>query len=61
MKEIKEIMMDSVYCEEVIICANKRRGSGESPDDPVRIIIEVYTKDGQLIAERDDWLNKTLS
>ncbi len=43
---------DTVKCEEVIICFNKRLGKG-TEDDPVRIVLQVFTKDGEIIAERD--------
>lgn len=44
--------MDTVKCEEVIICYNKRLGKG-TEDDPVRIVLQVFTKDGKIIAERN--------
>lgn len=44
--------MDTVFCKEVIISTIKRRGLGTELS-PVRIITEVYEKDGTLIAEKD--------
>ena len=38
-------------CEEVIITQEKR-GKG-TEDDPVRLVVQVYAKDGTLIAESD--------
>lgn len=43
--------MDSVCVMEVIVCTKTRRGNGI--DDPIRIITEVFTKEGVLIAEYD--------
>lgn len=43
---------DTVKCEEVIICFNKRIGKGVE-GDPVRIVLQVFTKKGEIIAERD--------
>lgn len=43
--------MDLVIIQEVIICTKKRRGDGIN--DPIRVITEVFTKDGKLIAEHD--------
>ncbi len=42
---------DTVKCEEVIICFNKRIGKG-TKDDPFRIVLQVFAKDGKIIAER---------
>lgn len=39
---------------EVIVCNMTRRGKGVE-GDPIRIITEIYTKDGRLIAEHDPW------
>jgi len=44
--------MKDVYMQEVIICHMGRRGNG-TPIDPVRAITEVFTKDGELIADHD--------
>lgn len=46
------IEMDTIKCEEVIIARVLRRGAG-IPGDPVRIITQVFTKSGELIAEDD--------
>lgn len=48
--------MDLVIIQEVIICTKKRRGDGIN--DPIRVITEVFTKDGKLIAEHDP-INQT--
>lgn len=42
---------DSIFVTEVIICNKKRRGDGI--DDPIRIITEIFTKEGTLIADND--------
>lgn len=44
--------MDKVQCREMIISTIKKRGAGVE-GDPVRIITEVYEKDGMLVAEHD--------
>lgn len=44
--------MDIVICKEVVITTLKRRGSGIE-HSPIRVITEVYEKDGTLIAEHD--------
>lgn len=44
--------MDKVFCKEVIISTIRRRGQGVE-HSPIRIITEVYEKDGTLIAEHD--------
>jgi hypothetical protein len=43
----------SVKVEKVIRCSEKKRGTGEDVTSPVRIVEEVYTLDGELIAEND--------
>lgn len=43
--------MDEVFVKEVIICTKERRGNGK--DDPIRVILQVFTKEGELIAESD--------
>lgn len=42
---------DSCFTEEVIISTLKKRGNGKN--DPIRIITQVFTTGGQLIAEHD--------
>ena len=44
--------MDEVKLIEVIYCTKKRRGEGVK-NDPIRIVTEVFQKDGTLIAEYD--------
>lgn len=41
-----------VRCQEVIICSKEGRGKG-TEDDPYRMIVEVFTKEGCKIAEYD--------
>ena len=41
-----------IECKEVIITDLKTRGTG-NVDNPIRNIIQVYDKDGTLIAEHD--------
>lgn len=45
--------MDRTWCEEVIISTVKRKGGGLEECDPIRIITQVFKKDGTLIAEYD--------
>lgn len=49
--------MDSVICKEVIISTIRRRGDG-TPNNPIRMVVEVFEKDGTLIAERDTFDTK---
>lgn len=44
--------MSEIYCQEVIISNQTRRGTGEYLS-PVRAIQQVYTKDGELLGELD--------
>lgn len=44
--------MNTVKCEEVILCSKETRGKG-TEGDPIRIIHQVYSKDGNLISEND--------
>jgi len=46
--------MKEVYCQEVIISTQLRRGKGVE-GDPVRQVTQVFTKDGTLIAEHDPY------
>lgn len=43
---------DKVECKEVIVSTLLRRGLGETYD-PVRIVTQVFEKDGTFIAEHD--------
>lgn len=45
------IEADTIKCEEVIIARVVRRGDGVNT--PIRIITQVFTKSGELIAEHD--------
>ena len=44
--------MDTVFCKEMIISTISRRGNGTKLS-PIRIITQVFEKDGTLIAEHD--------
>ena len=44
--------MDTVECKELIVATLKRRGTGVK-HSPIRVITEVYDKDGTKIAEHD--------
>jgi hypothetical protein len=46
-------MEKEICCEEVIISRIARRGNGKSLISPIRIITQVFAKDGTLIAEHD--------
>ena len=47
--------MFEAHCEEVIITDLTQRGKGIE-GDPIRRILQVWRKDGTLIAEKDEWL-----
>lgn len=44
--------MDTVICKEVIIASLLRRGNG-TKYSPIRVITQVFEKDGTLISEYD--------
>ena len=44
--------MDTVVCKEVIVSTIARRGTGKK-HSPIRVITQVFEKDGTLIAEYD--------
>lgn len=44
--------MDTVVCKELIVSTIARRGKG-TVHSPVRVITQVFEKDGTLIAEHD--------
>lgn len=44
--------MDTVICKELIVATLTRRGKGEKYS-PIRIITQVFEKDGTLVAEHD--------
>lgn len=44
--------MDNVICKELIVATLKRRGKGVE-HSPIRVITQVFEKDGTLIAEND--------
>lgn len=43
---------DNSVCKEVIITTIRRRGLG-TENSPIRVITEIFEKDGTLIAEKD--------
>lgn len=53
---MKQIIVDSTFdgirCEEVIVSTVRRKGKGVEPS-PIRTLVEVYRKNGELIAEYD--------
>jgi len=49
--------MFDAHTEEVIITDLERRGKGVG-DDPVRRVIQIWRKDGTLLAEKDEWLDE---
>ena len=44
--------MDTVICKELIVATLTRRGKGVE-HSPIRIITQVFEKDGTLVAEHD--------
>jgi hypothetical protein len=44
--------MDQVICKELIVATLTRRGKG-TVNSPVRIVTQVFEKDGTLVAEND--------
>lgn len=40
---------------DVILSNEKVVGDGQSEDDPVRQVLQIFTCDGQLIVEIDPW------
>lgn len=51
--------MNEVKNIEVIFCSKERRGEGKLPYDPIRIVEEIFTKDGKKIMESDPFKNFT--
>ena len=49
--------MFNAYTEEVIITNLEVRGQGIE-GDPIRRVLQIWRKDGTLLAERDEWLEK---
>lgn len=45
--------MDEVKVIQVIYCTKHRRGDGKSENDPVRIIPEIFSLEGEKIMEND--------
>lgn len=50
-------MNQEIICKEVIVSTILRRGKGIE-NDPVRCVLQVYEKDGTLIAENDEYKNE---
>jgi sugar (pentulose or hexulose) kinase len=46
-------MEKEISCQEVIISNIARRGTGKSALSPIRVVTQVFSKDGNLIAEYD--------
>ena len=42
-----------------LILTSERRGLGQEEDDPVRLVSQLYTKEGALVAENVDEYSKT--
>jgi hypothetical protein len=51
---MKTLTADMCFMQEVIICTKARRGNGTT--DPIRVITEIFTKEGEKIAEYDPLL-----
>lgn len=52
MNKVNDFDIDTVECKELIVSTLRRRGTGIE-HSPIRIITEVYDKDGTKIAEYD--------
>lgn len=46
--------MDTAVCKELIVTTIARRGTG-TPHSPIRIVTQVFEKDGTLVAEKDQF------
>lgn len=49
-----------IQVKELVVTDLSRRGNGRDETSPVRSIIEVYTKDGELLAVHDSQGNYTV-
>lgn len=49
-----------IQVKEVIITDISRRGNGHDRTSPIRTVLEVYTKDGELLAINDSQGNYTI-
>jgi len=49
--------MFNAHTEEVIITDLETRGKGIE-GDPIRMVIQIWRKDGTLLAEKDEWLDE---
>lgn len=48
-----KISMDEVKVMKVIVMTKTRRGGDKNTKDPIRVITEIFTLDGEKIAEYD--------
>lgn len=53
-------MNQDIICKELIVSTILRRGKGIDHNDPVRRVLQVYEKDGTLIAENDEYKNEAV-
>ena len=49
-----------IHTQELIITDLSRRGNGQNEASPVRAVVEIYTKDGLLLATNDSQGNYTV-
>ena len=49
--------MDTVICKELIVTTLTRRGKG-TENNPIRVITQVFEKDGTFVAEHDPFDEK---
>jgi hypothetical protein len=52
----KQFEMDTVSVKELIVSTLARRGNGKQT--PIRVVTEIFTKDGEKIAEHDPCANE---
>ena len=45
--------MNSASIQTVVVAENASRGSGRDQSSPIRKLTQIYTSDGELLAERD--------
>jgi len=50
---MRHLIFNSVEVKELIVTNFAKRGSGKDETSPVRTILEIYTKDGKLMACND--------
>lgn len=49
-----------IQVKELVVTDLSRRGSGREETSPIRSVLEVYTKDGELLAVHDSQGNYTV-